>query len=65
MLISPSVHDHHVISAHDLEERMYFTFLATQSVNVNEREKDLSIFYFTFLHNLHVNQGGKLTLQTD
>ena len=42
-----------------------FTLLAGQSVNVNQREKDLNIFYFTFLHNLHVNQGGKLTLQTD
>ena len=41
------------------------TLLARQSVNVNQREKDLNIFYFTFLHNLHVNQGGKLTLQTD
>ena len=39
--------------------------LARQTVNVNQREKDLNIFYVTFLHNLHVNQGGKLTLQTD
>ena len=34
--------------------------LARQTVNVNQREKDLNIFYFTFLHNLHVNQGGNL-----
>ena len=39
--------------------------LARQTVNVNQREKDLNIFYVTFLHNLHVNQRGKLTLQTD
>ena len=37
--------------------------LARQTVNVNQREKDLNIFYFTFLHNLHVNQAVKLTLQ--
>ena len=40
--------------------------LARQTVNVNQREKDLNISYFTSLHNLKVqNQGGKLTLQTD
>ena len=26
--------------------------------------KDLNIFSFTFLHNLQVNRGGQLTLQT-
>ena len=27
--------------------------------------KDLNIFSFTFLHNLQVNRGGQLTLQTE
>ena len=39
--------------------------LARQTVNVNQREKDLNILDFSFFHNLHVNQGVKLTLQTD
>ena len=64
-LISLSVPDHvHVISAHDLEEKMWF-IIKKQTINVNQREKDLNIFYFTLLPNLHVNQGGKLTLKTD
>ena len=64
-LISLSVPDHiHVINAHDLEEKMWF-IIKKQTINVNQREKDLNIFYFTLLPNLHVNQGGKLTLKTD
>ena len=35
------------------------TLFAKQTVNVNQREKD-----FTFLHNLHVNQGRILTRLT-
>ena len=39
--------------------------LPRQTANVNQSEKELDIFYFTFLHDLHVNQGGQLTLQTE
>ena len=62
-LISLSVPDHiHVITAHDLEEKMWFIIKKNKLLMLT---KDLNIFYFTLLPNLHVNKGGKLTLKTD